>query len=154
MKGSWAGAMGQCQFMPSSFLRYAVDYNNDNKKDIWETKSDVFASAANYLKNVGWNYNQTWGRKIYFNNIDGTNNPKELLKKFNKTQTLKEWKNIGLMNIDKSPLPDSDIKARLIIPKSYKNYGYLVYNNFESLLNWNRSNYFAVAVGILSDHMR
>ena len=64
MYGSWAGAMGQCQFMPSSFVKYAQDWNKDGKKDIWKTKSDVFASAANYLKNTNWNYNQTWGRKF------------------------------------------------------------------------------------------
>ena len=70
MRGSWAGAMGQCQFMPSSFIKYAQDWNKDGKKDIWNTKSDVFASASNYLKKVNWNYNITWGRKVYFQNKD------------------------------------------------------------------------------------
>ena len=146
MKGSWAGAMGQCQFMPSSFIKYAVDWNKDNKKDIWNTKSDVFASASNYLKSVNWNYNQTWGRKVYFKNKNNLIDKK-------KWYFLSEWSKFGLLNKDKTKLPLAKIKARLIIPEGSKNYGYLVYSNFESLLNWNRSNFFAIAVGILSDQL-
>ena len=146
MKGSWAGAMGQCQFMPSSFIRYAKDWNKDGKIDIWHTKTDVFASASNYLKEVGWNNQRTWGRKVYFKNIQKIKNKKEWL-------SLKKWKKIGLLKLDKTELPDLDIKARLIVPKNYTNNGYLVYSNFESLLKWNRSNYFAIAVGTLSDHL-
>ncbi len=146
MKGSWAGAMGQCQFMPSSFIKYAKDWNKDGKIDIWQTKMDVFASASNYLKEVKWNNKRTWGRKVYFKNIQTIKNKKEW-------HSLKNWKNIGILNLDKSELPDSSLKARLIIPKNYTNYGYLVYSNFESLLKWNRSNYFAIAVGTLSDHL-
>ena len=146
MKGSWAGAMGQCQFMPSSFIKYAKDWNKDGKIDIWQTKMDVFASASNYLKKVKWNNKRTWGRKVYFKNIQTIKNKKEW-------HSLKNWKNIGILNLDKTELPDSTLKARLIIPKNYTNYGYLVYSNFESLLKWNRSNYFAIAVGTLSDHL-
>ena len=67
MMGSWAGAMGQTQFMPSSFLSYAEDYNNDGKKDIWKTKEDALASAANYLSKLKWDYNETWGREVIVN---------------------------------------------------------------------------------------
>ena len=143
MKGSWAGAMGQCQFMPSSFVKYAKDWNKDGKKDIWKTKADVFASAANYLNQVGWNNNQTWGRKVF---VKKNNKIKE-----NVWQTIKDWKKLGLLNFDKSSLPDSSIKAKLILDKKNKNHGFLVYSNFESILKWNRSNYFALAVGKLSD---
>ena len=146
MKGSWAGAMGQCQFMPSSFVKYAVDWNKDNKKDIWNTKMDVFASASNYLKSVNWNYNQTWGRKVYFKNKNNFLNKK-------KWYYLSKWSEFGLLNTDQTQLPSVKIKARLIIPKNSKNYGYLVYSNFESLLNWNRSNFFGIAVGTLSDQI-
>ena len=146
MKGSWAGAMGQCQFMPSSFVRYAIDWDKDKKKDIWTTKKDVFASASNYLKSVGWNHNQTWGRKVYFKN-------KKNVVKFKKWLELKKWSELGVLKDDKTDLPTVKIKARLIIPKNSKNSGYLVYNNFESILNWNRSNYFGIAVGTLSDHL-
>ena len=144
MTGSWAGAMGQCQFMPSSFINYAKDWNMDGAKNIWTSKPDVFASAANYLKRVGWSNKITWGRKVYIGNLN---------KKFNskKFYFLKEWNKKGVLNENKEKLPQANVKARLIIPDNYGKYGYLVYSNFESLLNWNRSNYFAIAVGKLSD---
>ena len=144
MTGSWAGAMGQCQFMPSSFINYANDWNKDGTKNIWTSKPDVFASAANYLKRVGWSNKITWGRKVYIGNLN---------KKFNskKFYFLKDWNKKGVLNENKEKLPQVNVKARLIIPDKYGKYGYLVYSNFESLLNWNRSNYFAIAVGKLSD---
>ena len=146
MYGSWAGAMGQCQFMPSSFVKYAQDWNKDGKKDIWKTKSDVFASAANYLKNTGWNYNQTWGRKVYIG---------KLSKKIdeNKKYKLSYLKQINLLNFDKKPLPNSNITSRIIFLKNEKDFGYLAYQNFDNILKWNRSNYFAIAVGSLSDYI-
>ena len=144
MTGSWAGAMGQCQFMPSSFLNYASDWNKDGNKDIWNSKSDVFASAANYLKRVGWSNKITWGRKVYLGNYN--NNVKK-----NKYILLKNWSSFGVFNENKEKLPQVNIKARLVIPDNYGKYGYLAYKNFDALLNWNRSNYFAIAVGKLSD---
>ena len=147
MTGSWAGAMGQCQFMPSSFLNYASDWDKNGSKDIWNTKSDVFASAANYLKKVGWSDKTTWGRKVYLGNYVIKN-------KKNKVLTLKEWSYEGILKMNKKKLPLILLKARLIIPDNYGNYGFLVYNNFDSLLNWNRSNYFAIAVGKLSDSIK
>ena len=144
MTGSWAGAMGQCQFMPSSFINYANDWDNDGSKNIWTSKQDVFASAANYLNKVGWSNKITWGRKVYIGQFN-----KEL--KENQFYSLNKWSSNGVLNEDKTKLPKVKIKARLIIPNDYGKYGYLVYNNFDSLLNWNRSNYFAIAVGKLSD---
>ena len=144
MTGSWAGAMGQCQFMPSSFINYANDWDKDGSKNIWTSKPDVFASAANYLNKVGWSDKITWGRKVYIGNYN-----KKL--KENKYYLLDKWSLNGILNKNKDELPNVKIKARLIIPDNYGNYGYLVYNNFDSLLNWNRSNYFAIAVGKLSD---
>ncbi len=146
MYGSWAGAMGQCQFMPSSFVKYAQDWNKDGKKDIWKTKSDVFASAANYLQNTGWNYNQTWGRKVYIKNLTKKIDEKKKYK-------LSYLKKINLLNFDKKQLPNSDVLARLIFLKNQKDFGYLAYQNFDNILKWNRSNYFAIAVGTLSDHI-
>ena len=147
MTGSWAGAMGQCQFMPSSFLNYASDWDKNGSKDIWHTKLDVFASTANYLKKVGWSDQITWGRKVYISNY------KEKYNK-NKVLSLKEWSNQGILKMSKKKLPMISLKARLIIPDNYGNYGFLVYNNFDALLNWNRSNYFAIAVGLLSDSIK
>ena len=144
MTGSWAGAMGQCQFMPSSFLNYASDWNKDGNKDIWNSKPDVFASAANYLKRVGWSNKITWGRKVYLGNYN-------YKVKKNKYTLLKYWSSYGILDENKEKLPQVNIKARLVIPDNYGKYGYLVYKNFDALLNWNRSNYFAIAVGKLSD---
>lgn len=144
MTGSWAGAMGQCQFMPSSFLNYATDWNKDGSKDIWNSKPDVFASAANYLKKVGWSNQLTWGRKVYLGNYNNKVNDKKYV-------SLSDWTSSGILDENKNHLPKVNVKARLIIPKNYGEYGYLVYRNFDALLNWNRSNYFAIAVGKLSD---
>ena len=144
MTGSWAGAMGQCQFMPSSFLNYATDWNKDGNKDIWNSKPDVFASAANYLKKVGWSNQLTWGRKVYLGNYNNKVNDKKYV-------SLSDWTSSGILDENKNHLPKVNVKARLIIPKNYGEYGYLVYRNFDALLNWNRSNYFAIAVGKLSD---
>lgn len=144
MTGSWAGAMGQCQFMPSSFLNYATDWNKDGSKDIWNSKPDVFASAANYLKKVGWSNQLTWGRKVYLGNYNNKVNDKKYV-------SLSDWTSSGILDEKKNHLPKVNVKARLIIPKNYGEYGYLVYRNFDALLNWNRSNYFAIAVGKLSD---
>ena len=147
MTGSWAGAMGQCQFMPSSFINYATDWDKDGSKNIWTSKPDVFASAANYLKRVGWSNKITWGRKVFIGNF----NDKIDEKKYN---LLSYWASKGLLKANKGKLPNVKLKARLIIPDGYKNYGYLVYKNFDSLLNWNRSNYFAIAVGTLADSIK
>jgi membrane-bound lytic murein transglycosylase B len=143
MTGSWAGAMGQCQFMPSSFLNYASDWDKDGTKNIWTSKPDVFASAANYLSKVGWSNKKTWGRKVFIGNYKKKNNKKYI--------SLIKWSSHGILNNDKTKLPQLNLKARLVIPDNYGKYGFLVYSNFESILNWNRSNYFAIAVGKLSD---
>ena len=147
MTGSWAGAMGQCQFMPSSFINYATDWDKDGSKNIWTSKSDVFASAANYLNSVGWSNKFTWGRKVFIGNYKNKINEK-------KYNLLSYWKSRGILKANKEKLPNANLKAKLIIPEGYKNYGYLVYKNFDSLLNWNRSNYFAIAVGTLSDAIK
>ncbi len=147
MTGSWAGAMGQCQFMPSSFINYATDWDKDGSKNIWTSKPDVFASAANYLKRVGWSNKITWGRKVFVGNYKGKINEKSY-------KLLSYWSSKGLLKENKEKLPNVNLKARLIIPDGYKKYGYLAYKNFDSLLNWNRSNYFAIAVGTLADSIK
>ncbi|MDD1783031.1 lytic murein transglycosylase [Enterovibrio sp. ZSDZ35] len=151
MKGSWAGAMGQCQFMPSSFISYAADGNSDGKKDIWNSKPDVFASSANYLKNAGWNDEFTWGRQVILpENLD---NSLIGLDK-DKAKTLAEWQDLGVRRLNKSALPDVDIQAWLIQPDDEKGRSYLVYGNYQSLMKWNRSHYFALAVSHLADRIK
>ena len=103
----------------------------------------MFASTANYLNKVGWSDKKTWGRKVFLGDNKFKINKKYI--------ALKKWSSKGILNSDKTKLPQLDLKARLVIPDNYGNYGFLVYSNFDSLLNWNRSNYFAIAVGKLSD---
>ena len=148
--GSWAGAMGQSQFMPSSFLAYAVDYDGDGKRDIWGTQIDVFASAANYLKRSGWRADQRWGRAVRLpSGLDRA----LVIDKI--TKSLKEWADLGVTLRDGSPLPTAggDFTARLIQPDGVGGPAFLAYENFDVILRWNRSNYFATAVGILADRI-
>ncbi len=149
MMGSWAGAMGQTQFMPSSFLGYAEDYNNDGKKDIWNSKEDALASAANYLSKLKWDHNETWGREVKIN--DDFNLIDEELTLKNKKK-ISEWQMLGVRRIDGTDLPKKNIEGYLIkINDNNKARYFLVYKNFKRILKWNTSNYFAIAVGMLSD---
>ena len=155
MKGSWAGAMGQSQFMPSSFLNYAVDWNGDGRRDIWATKPDVFASAANYLKKAGWRDDITWGRKVRIPGdlvIKGMGATKLSVSKT--WMTLPEWQSAGVRDASGGALPERPLKARLVMPDGVGGPAYLVYSNYESILRWNRSNYYALAIGHLSDSLR
>ena len=149
MKGSWAGAMGQTQFMPSSCLGYAEDYNNDGKKDIWKSKEDALASAANYLSKLKWNNNETWGREVKIN--DDFNLIDEELTLKNKKK-INEWQTLGVRRIDGTDLPKKNVEGYLIKINDNNTARYfLVYKNFKKILKWNKSNYFAIAVGMLSD---
>ena len=149
MMGSWAGAMGQTQFMPSSFLSYAEDYNNDGKKDIWQSKEDALASAANYLSKLKWDNNETWGREVKINDDFNLTDDELTLKNKKK---ISEWQMLGVRRIDGTDLPKKNIEGYLIkINDRNKARYFLVYKNFKRILKWNTSNYFAIAVGILSD---
>lgn len=153
MNGSWAGAMGQCQFMPSSFLSFAQDGDGDGKKDIWGTKSDVFASAANYLSQSGWDARYTWGRQVRV----PKNIAKELIgRKPEQGKTLQEWQRLGVTRYNGKalPAPKEPIKAWLIMPDDEQGRAYLVYNNYQVLMKWNRSYYFGIAVSHLADRIK
>ena len=148
MKGSWAGAMGNCQFMPSSFLQFAVDANNDGKKDIWSDKDDIFASMGNYLSRYGWDKTKTWGRQV---RIEQPFKDYKIGKKY--AAPLAEWQKRGVRRMDGSDLPTADIKAYMIAPGGEKGRIYLVYPNFDIIMKWNRSHYFATGVGYLADRI-
>ena len=147
MKGSWAGAMGQSQFMPSSFLSYAYDYNGDGRRDIWGTQQDVFASIANYLGSVGWRDDMTWGRQVSVpDNVDG-----KKLSEAKTRKSMEEWRALGIKNSDGGALPKRNLTSRLVVPSRSGGQSYLAYANYDNILKWNRSNYFAIAVGTLAD---
>ena len=148
MTGSWAGAMGQCQFMPSSFHRFAVDYDKNDKRDVWNSLPDVFASIANYLHRSGWKFDQTWGREV------------KLPKNFDLTfiglehvNTIQRWQDMGVRRADGTDLPGRQLSAAIILPDGAGSTAYMVYDNFRNIMKWNRSTYFALAIGILSDQL-
>ena len=148
MKGSWAGAMGQSQFMPSSFLAYARDHDGDGAKDIWNTQADVFASAANYLKNVGWNDDLTWGREVRLPpGFDASLAALDVVKKIG------DWQQLGVRRTDGADLPARTIDASIILPGGQGQPAFMIYDNYRATLRWNRSHYFATAVGLLSDRI-
>ena len=147
-KGSWAGATGQCQFMPSSFMSYAVDGDNDGKKDIWTTEKDVFASAANYLKRHRWNKDEKWGQRVILGKVLP---PIKFSKRdLTEKKTVAEWQQLGIYAA-KDGFEDTSRLARLFLPEGPTGKAYLVYNNFEVIMKWNRSSFFAFSVLMLSD---
>jgi membrane-bound lytic murein transglycosylase B len=148
MTGSWAGAMGQCQFMPSSFRRFAVDFDGDGRRNIWTSEADVFASIANYLASLHWHPDQTWGREVRLPpGLDGK------LATLKKARSLRDWKRIGVRNLDGSDLPALPLSASLVAPDGPKGSAYLVYANFGVVMKWNHSTYFATSVGLLADRI-
>ena len=163
MKGSWAGAMGQNQFMPTSFLGYAVDGDGDGKKDIWNNQADVFSSMANYLQKEGWSDELTWGRQVklpkgFDNSLaipKNTGSRKNWLKARSETEsTLPQWQALGVRRADGTNLPNVDIKAALVFPDDENGRVYLAYDNYKSLMHWNLSYYFVSSVGHLSDRIK
>ncbi len=144
-KGSWAGAFGQTQFMPSTFLNHAIDFDGDSKINLFN-KSDALASGANYLKKVGWNNSLEWGESV---NLEITDYFLSLAKS-KKFKSVNFWQKNGIkLNKDYGKN-----KLKLIIPDSNNNDCYLVSENFDVILDWNRSNYFALTVFLFSDEIK
>jgi membrane-bound lytic murein transglycosylase B len=154
MRGSWAGAMGQSQFMPSTYLAHAVDFDGDGKADIWDSRPDVFASIAHYLADLGWRADETWGRAVRLPDgfdtslINGVRLDKP-------SQTLERWESLGIRRAEGGALPHRELPAWLIQPSGAGagELAYLVYSNYRALLQWNRSLFFATAVGYLADRI-
>ncbi len=148
MFGSWAGAMGQPQFMPSTFVRFAVDADGDGRRDIWHSLPDVFASAANFLSESGWQGDKTWGREVRLPpgfNLELTGLEIE--------KNLAAWQILGVRKINGNDLPRVNMKASLILPAGHAGPAFLVYNNYRTTLQWNRSDLYAIAVGHLADRI-
>jgi len=166
MKGSWAGAMGQPQFMPENYLKYGIDFDEDGKIDIWDNPTDVLASIANYLRSYGWRDDQTWGRKVLLpeggeTSLVGKQSegvaPDRICKPFKTMgvwRDLQDWQALGVRRMDGSKLPPRSIPAALIIGDTGDGYGYLVYRNFCSIMRYNPSFKYALAVGLLSDEIK
>jgi membrane-bound lytic murein transglycosylase B len=149
MKGSWAGAMGEMQFLPSVFARYAVDYDGNGRIDVWQDRGDIFASAANYLRAAGWQGMHGWGYEI------------ALPHDFRSDQvgiswmkTVIAWQALGIRRQDGRPFPEDWGPASIIQPDGPAGRSFLVFNNYHVLLTWNRSHQYAIGVGLLADQLR
>jgi membrane-bound lytic murein transglycosylase B len=148
LKGSWAGAMGQCQFMPSTYLHYAVDGDADGVRDIWDNEADVFASMANYLKHEGWQAKIGWGIAVQVRK----KLPETLVGIAQKGKTLGAWQKLGVKLKKGSVLAAPATRLYYLVqPDGAKGTSYLVTDNYKAVMRWNHSTYFATAVGLLAD---
>lgn len=161
LMGSWAGAMGQPQFMPIMYLTRAQDFDGDGRRDIWSSEADIFASIANYLRHAGWRADQTWGRPVQVptdirkraDNLSGIepDRPCQRFTSLGKTLRLSQWQSLGVRRADGRDLPGRDLKAALILPEEGAEHGWIVYRNFCSIMAYNPAFKYALGVGLLSD---
>jgi membrane-bound lytic murein transglycosylase B len=159
MKGSWAGAMGQTQFMPSSYLAHAQDFDGDGRRDIWHTLPDVFASIANYMIAYGWKDDQLWGREVRVPAGGATKLAAKVgfrdsgcraSRELTVPVPLAKWQSLGVRTAAGGALPKADRSASLLRAGSKS---YLVYSNYDALLGYNCAHSYALAVGLLSDRL-
>jgi membrane-bound lytic murein transglycosylase B len=149
MKGSWAGAMGHLQFIPSTFTGHAVDRTGDGRKDIWGTLPDVFASGSNYLSNLGWEGDELWGREVVL--PDGFDLSQATL---SVRKPLDAWARMGVTKANGQPLSTPEgMQGSVVLPQGHEGPAFLVYENFRHILSWNRSINYAIAVGHLADRI-
>ncbi|WP_181952493.1 lytic murein transglycosylase [Yersinia canariae] len=148
LKGSWAGAMGQSQFMPSSFLTYGADGDGDGKVDIWNNIDDVFASTANYLSTEGWKPGIGWGQEAQ---LPVSFNVALAGLKDSQAKTVAQWQQLGV--VPRGSVANPDLRAWVIVPDDVQGRAFLVYDNFRTIMHWNRSYYFAISIGMMADSM-
>ncbi len=144
MVSSWAGAMGQTQFIPSSFRKYAVDFNKDGKRDLWGTKADALASTANYLKQKGWIRGQPWGYAVRL--------PKGL-PKLAFTQSWKDWASNGVKAVSGKRFPKKG-EATLFFPAGEEGPAFLISPNYEVIRDYNSSDSYSLSVGLIANRLR
>jgi membrane-bound lytic murein transglycosylase B len=158
LRGSWAGAMGQPQFMPSSYLQYAVDFDGDGRRDIWSSHGDIFASIANYLKGYGWEEGFRWGREVVvpaeaepavgaLGRREGTCSAR---RDMTERLPLQEWRRLGVRTAASETLPALDVGASLV---SGTKRHFLVYDNYDVILSYNCAHAYALSVALLSERI-
>jgi membrane-bound lytic murein transglycosylase B len=158
LKGSWAGALGQPQFLPSSYLRYAQDFDGDGRRDIWSSGPDVFASIAYYLQQHGWEGGRTWGREVAlpaktsaaFDALPFRTEGCRARRMMTVPQPLATWRTLGVRTVAKQPLPRANVRASLI---RQGRRAFLLYDNYEALLDYNCAHTYALSVGLLADRL-
>lgn len=148
MVGSWAGAMGHTQFMPSAYMRYAVDGDNDGKADLWNSVPDALTSAANFLSHLGWKTGFRWGREVAL--PDDFNYQ---LSGKDQQYPLDFWSEKGVTKTNGNPFGSAELEASLLVPAGHQGPAFMVYDNFDVIMKWNRSEFYAIAVGHLADRI-
>jgi len=159
LKGSWAGALGQPQFMPSTYLQYSQDFDGDGRRDIWSSQADVFASVAYYLREHGWSDKTTWGREVKV--------PKAALDAIKKVPhreegcraeramtnrlSMKDWRKLGVRTLGGAPIPTGTLEASMVSDGARY---FLVYPNYEALLAYNCATSYAISIGMLADRLK
>jgi membrane-bound lytic murein transglycosylase B len=160
MTGSWAGAMGHPQFMPSSYLKFAEDFDGDGRRDIWRSTADALASIANYLEEWGWDDETTWGREVRVTAEARARIEQETerrtegcfaMRNMTERLPLAEWQRLGVRRINGASLPKSDVPAGLVHTDRRS---FLVYPNYDAILRYNCAHYYALTVALLSDQLR
>ncbi len=147
MRGSWAGAMGHMQFMPSTFMAYAVDGNNDARIDIWNALPDAFASAANYLSSIGWKQEEPVALEV---KLPATF--EYSLVQLDTRKSTRFWTNLGVKQVNGMPLPALENSA-ILLPQGWQGPAFLIASNFDAVMNWNRSIKYALSVSHLADQL-
>jgi membrane-bound lytic murein transglycosylase B len=159
MRGSWAGAMGQPQFMPSSYLQFAEDFDGDGRRDIWRSHADVFASIANYLKGHGWVAGERWGREVRVSpeaarriaaDVPRRDGSCRASREMTAWLPLEQWQAFGVRRRDGGALPSADMAASLV---SGSTRHFLVYRNYDTLLEYNCAHAYALSVALLGDRI-
>jgi membrane-bound lytic murein transglycosylase B len=159
LKGSWAGALGQPQFMPSSYLKYAQDFDGDGRRDIWNSQPDVFASVAYYLQQHGWTRGQAWGREIRIparlrdeaSAIPRRETGCRAERIMTEPRPLSAWRTLGFRAMNGGPLPSSSLEASLVQAGARS---FLLYSNYSAILEYNCAHTYALSVALLADRIR
>ncbi|MGB1262431.1 MAG: lytic murein transglycosylase [Cognaticolwellia sp.] len=148
LQGSWAGAMGHMQFMPTALLKYAVDADHDGKVNVWQSELDAITTAANYLNKIGWQANELWGREVKL--------PEDFAfgkVAFDQYYPLSYFQQLGVKKANNQPLSNYDIQAELYLPSGHLGPAFLLYPNFNVIMKWNLSKSYALSVGILANKL-
>jgi membrane-bound lytic murein transglycosylase B len=148
MVGSWAGAMGHTQFMPSAYLEHAADGDGDGKVDLWGSISDALTSGARYLSSLGWQTGERWGREVRL--PEGFD---YYLAGAGESRPLSAWRALGVTDVSGALVPGLALEAELRLPAGHRGPAFLTYENFETIMRWNRSEFFALTVGHLADRI-
>jgi len=149
MRGSWAGAFGPTQFMPTAFKRYAVDANGDGRRDVVDDTADLIASTANNLKKDGWQAGQAWGYEVVV-----PRNFNYMLADRAKAMTIAQWEHLGIRRAGNQPFPNSAEKAYLLAPAGAEGPGFLMLQNFRVIMKYNPAEAYALAIGHFADRLR